>query len=188
MVSESLASSSKPHLTIRIRNTEGTLNIQNRVHKVAFTFTPRPNATLANPSGPNLQLNYLSTVLFTGPDGTPTTGLDADVTGSITYPGFPQLPVATCEGDGYGGAGPGGKRSTIDSEGLVLNPDGSFWVSDEYGRIFIGSFAHVVCSKLSSLLKRIYLAGIVQSAFSLTHHPSIARTKQSPRRIPHRTK
>ncbi|KAL9099303.1 MAG: hypothetical protein Q9187_009517, partial [Circinaria calcarea] len=114
-------------------NTEGTLNVQNRVHKIAFTFTPRPNATLASPSGPNLQLNYLRTVLFTGPDGTPTTGLDADAIGSITYAGFPQLPVATYKGDGFGGAGPGGKRIAIDAEGIVLNPDGSFWVSDEYG-------------------------------------------------------
>ncbi|CAF9934887.1 hypothetical protein IMSHALPRED_009876 [Imshaugia aleurites] len=30
--------------------TEGTLNYQNRVHKVAVTLTPRPNATLADPS------------------------------------------------------------------------------------------------------------------------------------------
>lgn len=133
MVGRGLVGSRKRCLTIRFRNTEGTLNTQNRVHKIAFTFTPQPNATLAVPSGPNLQLNYLSTTLFIGPDGTPTTGLDADVTGSITYPGFPQLPVATYKGDGYGGAGLGGRRITIDSEGLVLNPDGSFWVSDEYG-------------------------------------------------------
>ena len=103
------------------------------MHKFALTLNPQPNATVAKPSGPNLQLKYLDTVLFTGPDGTPTSGLDADVTGSITYPGFPRLPVATYQGDGFGGAGPGGRRIAIDSEGLVLNPDGSFWVSDEYG-------------------------------------------------------
>ena len=117
----------------RHRNTEGTLNYQNRIHKFGITLTPSPNSTIANPSGPNLEFEYLDTILFTGPDGTPTTGLDADVVGSITYPGFPILPVATYSGDGFGGSGAGGKRISIDSEGLVLDPDGSFWVSDEYG-------------------------------------------------------
>ena len=120
-------------LTEENRNTQGTLNYQNRVHKFGITLTPKPTATLANPSGPNLQFTYLDTILFTGPDGTPTTGLDADVLGSITYPGFPILPVSTFTGDGYGGPGPGGKRIAIDSEGLVLASDGGFWVSDEYG-------------------------------------------------------
>ena len=118
---------------IACRNTEGTLNYQNRVHKFAITLTPKPNATLANPSGPNLQITYEDTILLTGPDGTPTTGLDADVLGSITYPGFPILPVSTFTGDGFGGPGPGGKRIPIDSEGLALASDGGFWVSDEYG-------------------------------------------------------
>ena len=92
-----------------------------------------PNATVANPSGPNLQFTYLDTVLFTGPDGTPTSGLDADATGGITYPNYPELPVATYQGNGFGGPGSGGQRITVDSEGLILNGDGTFWVSDEYG-------------------------------------------------------
>lgn len=115
------------------RNTQGTLNVQNRVHKFAITFTPAPNAAVDNPSPPNLQFQYLDTVLFTGPDGTPVTGLDADATGTITYSGFPSLPVATYQGNGFGGPGPGGKRIAVDSEGLVLADDGGFWVSDEYG-------------------------------------------------------
>lgn len=118
---------------MRDRNTQGTLNYQNRVHKFAITLTPKPDATLANPSGPNLQITYEDTILLTGPDGTPTTGIDADVLGSITYPGFPILPIATFTGDGFGGPGPGGKHIPIDSEGLVLASDGGFWVSDEYG-------------------------------------------------------
>ncbi|MCJ1469694.1 hypothetical protein MMC07_008330 [Pseudocyphellaria aurata] len=111
-------------------NTQGTLNYQNRVHKFAVKFTP----TSSYPSPPNLQLSYLDTILFTGPDGTPTTSLDADPTGYITYPGFPILPVATYTGDGFGSSGPTtNKRISIDSEGLVLNDDGTFFVSDEYG-------------------------------------------------------
>lgn len=75
----------------------------------------------------------MDTILLTGPDGTPTTGLDADVLGSITYPGFPILPVATVAGDGFGDPGLGGQRIAIDSEGLALASDGGFWISDEYG-------------------------------------------------------
>ncbi|KAJ9630501.1 hypothetical protein H2203_001023 [Taxawa tesnikishii (nom. ined.)] len=115
-------------------NTEGTLNYQNRVHKVRITLTPNTTASVASPSGPNLQLQYLDTVLFTDPSGQPVSGLDPDAHGPyLTFPGFPQLPSATYTGDGFGGSGPGGRRVSIDSEGLVLAADGSFWVSDEYG-------------------------------------------------------
>ncbi|KAL9102168.1 MAG: hypothetical protein Q9163_002642 [Psora crenata] len=114
-------------------NTQGTLNYQNRIHKFTITLTPNPDATTNTPSEPNLRFHYLDTILLTGPDGTPTTGLDPDATGSITYPGFPILPVATYTGDGFGGIGQGGKRVSVDSEGLVLDRDGGFWVSDEYG-------------------------------------------------------
>ena len=121
------------HSNDRHRNTEGTLNFQPRVHKFDILFTPQPSATVANPSSNNLFFTYKETILFSGPDGTPTTGLDADGTGHLSYPGFPDLPVATYQGDGFGNAGPGGKRIPIDSEGIVLNADGSFWISDEYG-------------------------------------------------------
>lgn len=117
----------------KYRNTEGTLNFQPRAHKFDILFTPQPSATVANPSGNNLFFTYKETIRFYGPDGTPTTGLDADGTGHLSYPGFPDLPVATYQGDGFGNTGPGGKRIPIDSEGIVLNADGSFWISDEYG-------------------------------------------------------
>ncbi|KAI0469905.1 esterase-like activity of phytase-domain-containing protein [Xylariaceae sp. FL0804] len=114
-------------------NTEGTLNFNPRVHKFSISFTPQPDATVAHPSGPNLRLTYLDSIKFSGPDGTPCTGLDGDPTGHLSYPGFPDLPVATYTGDGFGGDGPGGKRIPVDSEGLYVNEDGTFWVSDEYG-------------------------------------------------------
>ncbi|KAL6720817.1 hypothetical protein ACLMJK_002742 [Lecanora helva] len=114
-------------------NTEGTVNYQNRVHKFAIALTLQPQATPAKPAQPNLQFTYQDTILFTGPDGTPTTGIDADVTGYFTYPGFPILPKATYTGDGFGGPGAGGQRVAVDAEGLVLAADGGFWVSDEYG-------------------------------------------------------
>ncbi|KAI5861416.1 esterase-like activity of phytase-domain-containing protein [Durotheca rogersii] len=114
-------------------NTQGTLNFNPRVHKFNIVFTPQPKATVENPSGPNLSFEYLDTIAFTGPDGTPCTGLDADGSGHISFPGFPELPAATYTGDGFGGEGPGGKRISVDAEGLYVNDDGSFWVSDEYG-------------------------------------------------------
>ncbi|KAI0969521.1 esterase-like activity of phytase-domain-containing protein [Xylaria arbuscula] len=114
-------------------NTEGTLNYNPRVHKFSISFTPQPNATISNPSAPNLQFHYIDTILFSGPDGTPCTGLDGDATGHLSYPGFPDLPIATYEGDGFGSDGPGGTRIPVDSEGLHVNDDGTFWVSDEYG-------------------------------------------------------
>ncbi|KAL5375694.1 hypothetical protein DPSP01_011050 [Paraphaeosphaeria sporulosa] len=114
-------------------NTQGTQNTQSRLHKFSVSFDIVATATKEKPASPNFHLKYLDTVLLTGPDGVPTTGLDADPTGHASYPGFPDLPVATFTGDGFGGAGPGGKRIAIDSEGLVLGDDGSFWISDEYG-------------------------------------------------------
>ncbi|CAG8979627.1 hypothetical protein HYALB_00011990 [Hymenoscyphus albidus] len=115
-------------------NTQGTVNFQARVHKFGIVFTPSPSATSNNPSGNNLFITYQDSTLLFAPDGiTPTTGLDADVSGHITYPGFPDLPAATFKGDGWGGSGPGGKAISIDAEGLVLAPGGGFYVSDEYG-------------------------------------------------------
>ncbi|KAL8966453.1 MAG: hypothetical protein Q9197_005971 [Variospora fuerteventurae] len=111
----------------------GTLNYQNRIHTFAISFTPAPDATATSPSPPNLHLSYQSTLLLTDPLGNPTTGLDADLTGGLTIPNFPLLPSATYTGNGFGQAGSGGRRISIDAEGLVLNNDGSYWISDEYG-------------------------------------------------------
>lgn len=100
------------------RNTEGTLNYNPRVHKFGILFTPQYNATVSSPAAPNLKLQYIDTIKFSGPDGAPCTGLDGDATGHLSYTDFPDLPVATYEGDGFGGEGPGGKRIAIDPEGL----------------------------------------------------------------------
>ena len=116
-------------------NTEGTLNYQNRIEKFLITFTPNTSATVARPSPPNVQFTYLDTILLTDPAGNPTSGLDGALTGPyLTFPGYSfPFPSANYTGDGFGGAGPGGNRVVIDSEGLVLGNDGTFWVSDEYG-------------------------------------------------------
>lgn len=114
-------------------NTEGTLNFQSRLHHFALSLTPKPQATAQNPSPPNIDLTYLNTIYFTGPDGLPTSGIDGNPTGYLSYPTFPDIPPGNFTGDGFGRAGPGGERIVNDLEGLVIQPDGTFWASDEYG-------------------------------------------------------
>jgi hypothetical protein len=114
-------------------NTQGTVNFQPRIHEFIVTLTLASGATVSNPAPPNVAFVYQDTILLTGPDGKPITGLDADPTGGLKYPGFPILPAATYPGDGFGGDGLGGKSVTLDAEALVLAEDGGFWISDEYG-------------------------------------------------------
>jgi hypothetical protein len=114
-------------------NTNGTNAFASRVHKFAITLNATTGGTAENPSGPNLKLTYQDTILFKDPSGTYTSGLDPDQTGGLQFAGFPVLPTATYTGDGFGGDGPGGKAVSLDAEGLVVDKDGSFWVSDEYG-------------------------------------------------------
>ncbi|KAK4128068.1 hypothetical protein N657DRAFT_685678 [Parathielavia appendiculata] len=114
-------------------NTNGTQATIPRIHIFEISFTPSPDATVAAPSGPNVEFEYKRTILLSGPDGKPMTGLDPDFTGGLTYDGFPTMPAATYPGDGFGGPGAGDKRISLDAEGLVIEDDGSFWISDEYG-------------------------------------------------------
>jgi hypothetical protein len=116
-------------------NTQGTLRYENRVHKIQINFTPNETATVDNPSGPNLNLKYLDSILFTDPKGAYTCGLDADAKGPyLKFKGIPfQVPSVHYEGNGFGQNGPGGTCVSFDSEGIFLGHDGTFWVSDEYG-------------------------------------------------------
>ena len=98
----------------------------------SFTFTPAPNATVANPSQNNLQFKYLTSTLYSDPQFVPTTGLDANPLGGKNVFGYPELPLATYTGNGYGGPGPGGNRVPVDHEGLVVFPGQAYWTSDEY--------------------------------------------------------
>lgn len=105
-------------------NTEGTLNYQPRYHKFHITFTPNASASAADPSPPNLKREYLDSIRFSGPN---------DFTGPYLTQGITELPSSHYEQDGFGGNGTGGDRPDLDSEGMVLNGDGSFWISDECG-------------------------------------------------------
>lgn len=114
-------------------NTEGTTLWQPRLHKFQIDFTPKL-ANAASPSPPNVKFLYIDTILLRDPSGKPISGLDP--TTILNYGGFPALPAAKYTGDGFGGAGQGGVRVSMDPEGLVLDTqddDGGFWISDEYG-------------------------------------------------------
>jgi hypothetical protein len=114
-------------------NVLGTINYQPRIHKFALTFDA--DATSGTTSNTNVKLEYQESIFLTDPSGTPMTGLDADPTDGAhaSFAGFPDLPVVHFTGDGFGNPGPGGTRVPLDAEGLVLNADGTFWISDEYG-------------------------------------------------------
>ncbi|KAL5115065.1 hypothetical protein ACEQ8H_007040 [Pleosporales sp. CAS-2024a] len=112
-------------------NTQGTQNTQTRIHKFSFVLQIMGNATVESPSAPNFLFMYEDTILLTVPDGTPLTGLDP--TDVVKYDGFPDLPLAKYTGDGFGNSGPGGARVALDTEGLVLGHDNTYWISDEYG-------------------------------------------------------
>ena len=116
-------------------NTQGTLRYENRVHKIQITFTPNERASVDDPSGPNLKMKYLDSILFTDPKGSHTCGLDADAKGPyLKFKGIPfPVPSVHYEGNGFGQDGPGGTCVSFDSEGIFLGHDGTFWVSDEYG-------------------------------------------------------
>ncbi|KAF3924508.1 hypothetical protein ABW21_db0201227 [Orbilia brochopaga] len=114
-------------------NVEGTINFQPRLHKYALKYTPKNSSPT-----PNLELNYVDSILLTDPHGQPLTGLDPNTVVKIT--GYPDLPASHYPGDGWGGEGPGATRISLDAEALVLSNDGGFWISDEYGP-YIYSFS-----------------------------------------------
>ncbi|KAM5537133.1 hypothetical protein V8D89_009279 [Ganoderma adspersum] len=104
-------------------NVDGTIDWQGRQQIIDFVLTPYYGADNLDFSDglKTLQLNYRDTLLYTERNGTKTTGLDALAVRPATSVD-PPLPEA-----------PSNDRMSLDAEGLVVNADGSFWTSDEYG-------------------------------------------------------
>lgn len=99
-------------------NNPNTTNWRARFFTLSVNFTPAPaGAAQQNQVG----LTVADTTLLTEADGTPFTALDATSAGTGTRAGFPPLPQA------FNG------RLSLDAEGIVRLPDGSFFISDEYG-------------------------------------------------------
>ena len=99
-------------------NAVGTTNYVSRFNKITVAFTPAPaGATTQN----QVTLTLADTIKLTEADGTPFTSLDPTSAGTGTRSGFPAMPQA------FNG------RLSLDPEGIVVNADGSVWISDEYG-------------------------------------------------------
>ena len=115
---------------------DGTSNYAARLHEVDFTFTPYYGTAVVPQT--QVQATYADSTKFTYQDGATvkfTTGLNPDtvsgVVGARTGSLFGQtVGLATAAN------GPGGAQESLlsfDAEAIYLFPDGSGYVSDEYG-------------------------------------------------------
>ncbi|GJE92346.1 phytase-like domain-containing protein [Phanerochaete sordida] len=108
-----------------------TINYQGRQHEIDFVLQPYyGTANLSfNASQASLALTYKKTLLYKDRRGVKTSGLDSLGVRPAEL-GFPLLaiadPVMPIPNVTF-------NHLTMDNEGLVVNDDGSFWVSDEYG-------------------------------------------------------
>lgn len=102
-------------------NNPGTTNWRARFFTLAITFSP---SLLGSSAQNQVGITVADTTLLTEANGTPFTALDtaAGTAGvraaSGTLPAMPQ---------GFNG------RLSLDAEGIVRLPDGTFYISDEYG-------------------------------------------------------
>lgn len=99
-------------------NVTATSNYIPRFNKIDIVFRPSPTGGTAQNQ---VTLTIVDTVKFTEADGRPLTSYDPGSNTSATRPGFPLLPGA------FNG------NISLDAEGIVVNRDGTMWVSDEYG-------------------------------------------------------
>ncbi|MBS0633362.1 MAG: esterase-like activity of phytase family protein [Verrucomicrobia bacterium] len=101
-------------------NAANTTNYTPRFNKIAVTFTPAADGAATQTQ---VGLTLSDSVKYTEADGTPLTSLDPvnDATTSTPRAGFPTLPTAY------------NNRISLDAEGIIVNKDGTLWVSDEYG-------------------------------------------------------
>ncbi|KIM32609.1 hypothetical protein M408DRAFT_6128 [Serendipita vermifera MAFF 305830] len=102
-------------------NVEAPIDWQTRQHVVKFTL--KPYYGVANlpfsEAAKTLKLDYVSTTLYTF-NGKPTSGDDPEFVDTVSGIKYPVV------ASNY-------TRLTTDTEGLVSNKDGTFWMSDEYG-------------------------------------------------------
>ncbi|KAG6829794.1 hypothetical protein H0H92_003449 [Tricholoma furcatifolium] len=112
-------------------NANGTIDYQNRQHNVDFVLTPyygTDDLDFAT-AQQTFNITYRNTILRYERFGHKTSGLDpaAIRAQDLLYPliplADPQMPIASLKEP----------HLTLDTEGLVANADGTFWVSDEYG-------------------------------------------------------
>ncbi|KAG6841252.1 hypothetical protein C0991_000392 [Blastosporella zonata] len=112
-------------------NVDSTVDYQARTHQIDFTLNPyydAANLTFAAAQN-TLSLKYIKTTLGWDRNSVKTSGLSPVAVRppmwgyQIIALADPQMPIAS-------NAEP---HLTIDAEGIVSMPDGSYWLSDEYG-------------------------------------------------------
>jgi len=111
---------------------DGAYNYAARLHRIAVNFTPYTGAAATSPG--QLQLSYLDSAKFTYDDGGVTkfsTGLNPTGVGTL----FGQSVGTVTAANGLAGAQV--PLLSIDAEAVYLFPDGSGYVSDEYGAYII---------------------------------------------------
>src|SRR5258708_29939051 len=103
-------------------NVGGTTDYRARLNKLSVTLKPldNPAAVPEAERQKSVVATLSDTILLTDPAGESLTALDPDRIRSAAN-GFPDLPQAS------------NGRVSIDTESLVLLPDGSFFIGDEYG-------------------------------------------------------
>ncbi|MBC8011468.1 MAG: esterase-like activity of phytase family protein [Burkholderiales bacterium] len=101
-------------------NGAGTTNYAPRFNEVSFTFTPTPGGAVTQNQ---VAMNIVATTRFQEANTTLFTSIDPTPTGTGSRPAVTSqaLPQA------YNG------RLALDAEGIVRRPDGTLYVSDEYG-------------------------------------------------------
>jgi hypothetical protein len=105
-------------------NVSGTIDYRSRLNRIEVVLTPpaNPETMPAEARQRTVVARLADSILLTDPAGASFTGLDPAAGGIRPGgDGFPPMPQ-----------GPNGHLA-LDSEGLVLARDGSFFVSDEYG-------------------------------------------------------
>ena len=103
-------------------NVEGTTDYRARLNKVAVSFKPVEGASSPAAEGNSITMHVEDTILLTDEKGEPMSGLDPAEGGVKPAAGnFPALPQVA------------NGRIALDPEAIVVLPDGSFFVSDEYG-------------------------------------------------------
>src|SRR5882724_10155445 len=105
-------------------NVSGTTDYRTRLYKLSIVFKPvaNPAAIPERSRQGSVVATLADTILLTDAAGESTTGLDPAEGGvRPAAKGFPDLPQAATG------------RVAIDAEAVVHMPDGTFFISDEYG-------------------------------------------------------
>ncbi|KAF9480369.1 hypothetical protein BDN70DRAFT_832977 [Pholiota conissans] len=112
-------------------NVDGTIDYQARRHELTFTLAPyTSSANLDFASAQQtFKISYSSTLLEVERNNVKTSGLDPAAI-RPAQSGFPTVPTADPQMPIASSSEP---HLTLDIEGIVLNADGSYWLSDEYG-------------------------------------------------------